>query len=236
MPIHCADRPGDYYAVRIVEVIARRSKTNPPQVREAVHHRLSGAASLAKSQLAGTEIPHALRGLHTQIPLTEMINHCKRRNFGVCSWHLLAVADDLVIGDTAPLWDGAPELVGLYGTRSPPKAVLLPVDPGHVLVARSRGIKDLPGCATLNEATIDLSTDFAVGTKPAGWFAERQSALGCRKLEEHPEAMLGIDPRSAAEGFDGLSKRLGEWAEQVFSHRWATNGPPLHAEIPVDPG
>lgn len=184
---------------------------------------LQEVASLGKAFKDDGVLSRMLGPLHTQAILLQILNRRPRENFGDCPWIVAEVPDtQLVLGDVGPLCvhNGCTRLDGLHGNGAPAEAVLLPLDPTHLLIAgRGRRIR-IPAFETINDATIALSRDFVVGVNPAFWFENKLPLFGTRADETDPEQVLG--PK--ASDFDSLSEAISsglvDWMKSVLERHW----------------
>lgn len=191
--------------------------------QHAAHWSILEAARLCRVLLTEEVTTEMLTGIHTMLILTALMNQRKFEAFGNCRWEIVAVSDGtLLLGDVGALcwYHGQTRLKPLYAAAAPLRVVFLPLGPERLVVGWHGGRPPLPSVAVLNQATLELSHDFVVGTWPTEKLDEQRSRLAARAAEDTPETILGVEVNAEAPFVAEVARALAEWAATRVDRYW----------------
>ncbi len=192
--------------------------------QHAAYWSILEAARLNRVLLTEEVTTEMLTGAHTMLILTALMNQRKFEAFGDCCWEIVAVSGGtLLLGDVGPLcwYRGQARLKPLYAAAAPLRAVFLPLGPERLVVGWHGARPPLPSVAILNQATLELSHEFVVGTWPAEQLDGQRSRLAARAAEDTPETILGIEVNAEAPLVAEVARAIAEWATSRVDRYWS---------------
>lgn len=199
------------------------------------HWSIVETARFARALLTEDMATEMLTGVHTILILTTLMNQRKFEAFGDCQWEIIAIrGGPLLLGDVGPVcaYRGQTCLKPLYAAAAPLQAVFLPLGPQRLVVGWHGERPKLPSAASLNEATLELSHEFVVGTWPAARLKAQAPRLAARAAEDTPERILGIEAESGMPFVAKAAQAIADWSAGRVDRYWGGTET-AHASMPL---
>lgn len=181
-----------------------------------------------------------LSGTHTHLILLQVLNRAQGRTLRGWHWKVLRTDKPVLLGDSGPVSVTRESRVLTSFNAAAMEnacAVLLPLAPRRLLVGSESIRFRPPTIAKLNNATIELSYEFVVGTQSQAWLKRQREQFGRRSDHHTPGLALGVEPPNPRPVIADAIGMAHTFVSETVAKRWGriTDASPLDVEtVPVD--